>query len=258
MMPRINTATSAFPGWSIMDSVRACLTGGVEEPLLGRLCNDEIQLCPQSGGLITESVCDTLLEIYPSTKFRLHANAYVVASGRVAWDASDFSADTLHYYKRLAEISKRLNAPAYSLHAGLRSHCDLPGMLDNLKRIQALFGDIPVAVEGLYPSLRKNQLMDTWDEYQAVYDSGAFVALDLSHLKLLPWHDSTKRREQWQGWLASPQTLEIHLSDNDCRSDAHQLLMDAPFWFDAFKKAKLSDKTVVFSEGNQLRHIKSA
>lgn len=252
----VNTASACFPGWALLDSVRACLTGSLEEPMLGQLSTSHIQLCPQSRGLITESVCDVLQETYPDTQFRLHANAHVLASGRVAWDASDFNASTLPYFKRLAAISKRLNAPAYSLHAGNKECASLQAMLDNLNRIQDLFGDIPVAVEGLYPSKRKSQRMDTWDEYQAVYDSGAFVALDLSHLNLLPQHES--RSAQWMAWLNNPQTLEIHLSGNEGLFDSHALLDSKPFWWDGFCESDFSANTVIFSEGNQLRQAMAA
>lgn len=245
----IQTTSASFPGWRIEDAVRAC-KNGVSEPLLGVLNTKHMQLCPQSRGVIDESLCDMLLAEYPDIHFRLHANARVMPN-MVRWDASCFNDETRHYYERLAEISKRLKAPAYSIHAGNLKNTNMAGMLDNLKRIQDIFGDIPVAVEGLYPNPRSPQLMDTWDSYQAVYDSGAFVALDLSHLKLLPRPEQFKT--QWMSWLESKQTLEVHLSDNDGDHDSHGLLVEAPFWWEGLNEAAIGSNTIIFSEGDQVR-----
>lgn len=245
----IQTASACFPGWRIEDAVRAC-NAGIREPLLGDLQTQHIQLCPQSRGVIDESLCDSLMAEFPNIRFRLHANARVMPN-MVRWDASSFNDETRHYYARLAEISKRLNAPAYSLHAGHRGNTDMPGMLENLKRIQDIFGDIPVAVEGLYPNPRNAQLMDSWKSYQSVYDSGAFVALDLSHLNLLPNPEAHK--ELWMAWLESTQTLEVHLSGNDGDHDSHGLLVNAPFWWEGLNQANIGARAVLFSEGDQVR-----
>lgn len=252
MIPVIHTATASFPAMPLLDAVKACASG-ISEPLLGTLSSAHMQLCPQSRGRITEAVCDELMARHPQTQFRLHANVHVLERGMVRWDASNFSADTQHYFQRLAEISKRLNAPAYTLHAGHQSNASLSQMIENLKRIQDIFGDIKVGVEGLYPSRSNPQLMDDWASYASVIESGAFFALDLSHLKILPKATSAEHIAQLSEWLTLDNCLECHLSDNNFLHDEHSLLDVEPYWWDAFQTTVINPTAVVFSEGNQLR-----
>ena len=47
--------------------------------------------------------------------------------------------------------------------------------------------------------------------------------------------------------LTAPGCMEIHVSGNDGRSDAHQKLAQAPWWLEVLQEAKPS--AVIFSEG---------
>lgn len=244
---RVQTATACFPGLDLHACV-ARLHAGIEEPLFGQLHADAVQVCPQTPGHITEDVCEELASLWPSTRFRLHANARVDSRLRIL-DASTFSDATLPYYRMLADRSRRLSAPAYSLHAGYRANSSFAAMLDSVRRLEDLFG-IPVAVEGLYPREDRPQLMDRWAEYEAVMRSGLHLALDLSHLNILRAKegdhlDLAAELIRYQG------TIEIHVSGNDGRRDAHSVLSAAPWWMPLLEQAP--SHALIFSEGNQLR-----
>lgn len=245
----VHAATACFPGLSVHDAI-AAIQAGASEPLIGTLSSEHVQLCPQSGGHLDERTCEDLRHAHPQTRFRLHANARVL-SRHVRYDASNFNADTRFYYEALADRSRRLGATAYSIHAGYRRNCDLPTMLDNMRRIQDIFGDIQVAVEGLYPHERLPQLMDGWDEYLTVLKSGIPLAIDLSHLKIVERAQASVDTQLLIELLRSPTTLEVHLSDNDGSSDRHDVLAKEPFWW-AYRH-HVCPSAVIFSEGNQIR-----
>lgn len=248
---RLNASTAALPGIFMHEAVRRLHENPTREDLLGQIFTDHMQLCPQNRGFVDEELVDQLLEAFPNTKFRLHANVRVLPH-IVKWDASDDFRITKPYFEQMAFISKRLGAPAYTLHAGYKENCDFNTMLDNVARIQELFNDIPVGIEGLYPLAAKPQHMDTWEAYQQVYDCGFFVALDLSHLNLLkpmPFTQAVLRN-----WLEHKNTIEVHVSDNDGTRDQHKLLFknNPPFWLNAFNESLLDTRyTTVFSESNQ-------
>lgn len=249
-MHQINLSLASFP---LTRFVPALMLGmnGVSEPLLGNLVLDHVQLCPQNLGVLTEEAADELMAMSPETRFRLHANVRVLRP-MVFCDASNFEQHP-EWFGKAASISKRLNAPAYTIHAGDRKNCSMETMLDNVKRVQDLF-QCPVGVEGLYPSKTGDAyLVSTWAEYRQVLESGVNFALDLSHLNIvghkLGYFDHDLVREM----LASPQCIEIHISDNDGNGDQHQTLSSKPFWFDYLDLA--NPNSVIFSEGNQLRKL---
>lgn len=248
----VHAATACLPGLGIERAVEM-IHEGLTEPLLGPLSSAAIQLCPQNLGTITELLCERLVERYPSTAFSLHANSRVLL-GHVRHDAGDFGPETLAYFKALADRSRRLNAPGYSLHAGFRSRCTLERMIDNIKAIQDLFGDIPVAVEGLYQNRVNPQLMDTWSAYEQVYRAGCNVALDLSHLNIVARSERSEDRGLLREMLSSAQTIEVHYSANDGQRDRHDLLETEPFWWS--ERGSINPGAVIFSEGDQMRHAR--
>lgn len=245
----VHAATACFPGLSVHDAI-AAIQAGASEPLIGTLSSEHVQLCPQSGGHLDERTCEDLRHAHPQTRFRLHANARVL-SRHVRYDASNFNADTRFYYEALADRSRRLGASGYSIHAGYRRNCDLATMLDNMRRIQDIFGDIPVAVEGLYPHDRLPQLMDSWDEYFTALHAGIPLAVDLSHLKIVERAQASADTRLLIELLRAPTTMEVHLSDNDGRSDRHDVLAREPFWWAC--RHHINPDAVIFSEGNQIR-----
>ena len=253
--PVIHASTAMFPGFTVRAALDE-IVAGVVEPLYGRASTAHVQLCPQNLGQLDERTCEALAADYPDTQMRLHANARVEARHRLL-DASTFGAETHAYYAALADRSRRLKAPAYSLHAGFVDNCDLGTMIDNVRRLQDLFGPgCVVAVEGLYPNAHRPQLMDTWQAYEQVMRAGLPVAIDLSHLNIVARRQRTRDTGLVRELLSGPQTVEIHVSANDGGRDAHDVLTDAPWWWSCLQAA--GPNAVVFSEGNQVREAARA
>lgn len=246
----VHVSLAALPGFHAPHAASLAIdaeTGEclLSEPLFGRLSSRHVQLVPQSFGTLTEDVCDGLLQAYPLTQFRLHANARVLARHTVA----ALSGLHLHaaWFEQAARISRRLKAPAYSAHSGSRSEATVPQMLDNARRLAELF-ECPVAVEGQYPTKTDSLLVSTWDEYVQVFESGVPYVLDLSHINIL----ATATRQRNVGlvseMLACERCAEVHVSANDGRGDWHQVCDEAPWW--ASLLPMTTPSAVIFSEGN--------
>ena len=219
------------------------------EPLFGKISTSNVQLCPQNFGQLTDAVVDDLMALYPATRFRLHANARVQERLQIV-DLVDWF-DRPDFFASLARISKRLNAPAYSLHAGQRSKLPLAKLFDAAKAAADLFG-CPVGIEGHYPTAHGKFFLDSWSEYEQLARSGAHFALDLSHIQILAHKSGEVRYDLLCDMVASDRCLEIHLSDNDGSGDQHRQLLDPPWWWNLLDITQAD--TVVFTEGNQVRH----
>jgi sugar phosphate isomerase/epimerase len=208
-----------------------------------------MQLCPQHPGLVDETLVDELRQAWPETQFRPHASVRVEGARPASAAASWAKESTRAYFKRLAELAHRMGAPAYSVHAGKRSETEKPQVLeDNLSRIQDAFGDIPVAVEGLWA---RHSLISTWSEYEWLYQSGLNYALDLSHVHIVVGREG-RRDELVSAMLASPHCLEIHISGNDGRRDSHGIARSDEWWWSLLSEADNPD-AIVFDEGIRAR-----
>ena len=119
MNVKINGVSSCWSSYPIKMAIEK-LHAGTIEPLFGMLDTEHVQLCPQHPDFISENLLDFLMETYPATQFRLHADVRLKEKRGYVIDLSNFSSETEWYFRRLAEYSKRLSAPAYSLHAGKR------------------------------------------------------------------------------------------------------------------------------------------
>jgi hypothetical protein len=246
----VQASTASFPGYDVMQAT-TLIARGLSEPLIGNINMEHVQLCPQNRGLLTDEVLDELKRVFPATQFRLHANCHVLKTFMIT-DASTFDVHDeiqVKYFRQVNHIYQRHQFKVYSLHAGYRHNCDMQRMVRNIRNIETLMPGVAVAVEGLYPNRRAPQLMERLDEYQYAYDQGLNVALDLSHLNLLrePKHIILDRLRVW---LENPQTLEIHISDNNGFTDQHVQLDNPPFWWDVLNEARIPETTVIFSEGN--------
>jgi hypothetical protein len=246
---RLNVSLAAFPR---MDAIGAMVRVEQEtpsDPLLGALGREHVQVCPQNCGVVTEEVVDKLLEFFPGTRFRLHANARVIEE-RIIQDLVDFDPAS-PYWKALARINARMGAHGYSAHAGKRSDASLAQVIENTRRAQDLFG-CEVALEGHYPTPngRDFWLVSSWEEYQAVFESGCAYALDLSHLNIVGTQSRRFESNLVAEMLQSDRCLEIHLSGNAGDADSHKALdpRDPPWWMDLMKHAH--PNAVVFFEGN--------
>jgi hypothetical protein len=234
-----------LPGFSTVGALQR-LAQGAHEKAWGPISMDHVQLCPQTFGMISEAVCDQLMEEHPHTQFRLHANARVEASHQLL-DASTFNDHTVGYYRSMARISRRLDTPAYSLHAGYAQNATLQQAFENIRHIQDIFQDIPVAIEGLYPNAKREQLLSTWADYERLLETGISMAIDMSHLKIVARQEGVWREDLVADLLGRSQCLEIHLSENDGISDRHQSVAKDPKWRKLLDYAH--QDAVCFSEG---------
>lgn len=245
-----NISLAAFPGLRHLSAASAALDAPISEALLGTLSGAQLQLVPQSFGVLDETVIDTLKAAYPATSFRLHANVRVDRSGAV-YDLSNFK-DSQTQWVRAGDLSQKLGATGYSAHAGLRNSATLADVLDAARRASDIFG-CPVAVEGLYPERGSatRQNVSTWDEYRALFGSDVPYALDLSHLNIVAKQSGERNETLVCEMLSCERCHEIHLSDNDGTGDWHQVLTTAPWWWDLVPY--FNPSSVVFTEGNQRR-----
>jgi hypothetical protein len=247
----IQCSMAAFPGMSHLDAVQLAMarqaSGQLEEAALGTISLGHVQLVPQNRGCLDESLAVGLRAAYPKTQFRLHANVRI--SDR--WAIYDLSGFELHraHFVGAAKIHALLGATAYSAHSGRRDQATLPELFDHARRAADLFNS-PVAIEGQYPAAQNEYLIATWQEYQALFESGVPYAIDLSHLNIV----AQKTGETWttlvREMLGCERCLEVHLSDNDGTGDHHQRLNRQPWWFGLLKD--IHPDAVIFTEGNHL------
>lgn len=191
----------------------------------------------------------------PGNDFQLHSNLALRPGPPARIDASTVSAGTLPWFRRIADLSRRLGAARYSLHAGYRRDCSLPQLADHLRRLVQHM-ELPVAVEGLYPARHDPFLLSTWAEYRWLLDEAPDrpgFAIDLSHLHILHCNHPADPGLV-RALLSSPRCLEIHLSDNDGRADQHRPLPDPPdrrWWWPLLLEAMRWSRAEVFDEAAQ-------
>ncbi len=244
---KAHVSLACWPGLR-HDEAAQHLSSPPVEPCFGRLSTEHVQLVPQSRGQLDDILVDALSQAFPATRFRLHANVRVLPRHVLA----DLSSFALHaeWFTQAARISQRLNAPAYTVHAGRRSQTTLGGMLDNARRCADLFG-CPIGVEGHYPTREDTWLVSSWEEYRTLFESGVPYALDLSHLHIVAARSGRREETLVAEMLACERCLEIHVSANDGRSDSHDVCPEPPWWFALLPAAHPA--AVIFSEGNHRR-----
>lgn len=233
------------------------IADGTIEPILGQLSCEHVQLCPQHPDFLSDSLIEKLQEKFPHIQFRLHSDVRLINKRGVTIDLIDFNQDTKWYFETLAQFSKKIKAPLYSLHAGNRQDYTLQDLFDKTHQLEEIF-DCPVAVEGHYPFGKNKYLLNSWAEYEAMYRAGINFALDLSHLNIVA------HREGWQDdltieMLGSKQCKEIHISFNEGILDNHMIATENQTslwskWQDMIIKSKSAAD--IFSEGNQVLHLR--
>lgn len=249
---RAHVSLACWPGLCHEEAVQRLVAPPVE-PCFGRLSIAHVQLVPQNMGTLDGTLADLFRQAFPATRFRLHANVRVLPR-HVMVDLSNLTRHT-EWLCQAARISQRLDAPAYTAHAGLRSQASLDEMLDNARRCADVFG-CPVGIEGHYPTPRDTWLVSSWEEYRAVFESGVPYALDLSHLHIVATHSGRHEETLVAEMLACERCLEIHVSANDGRGDQHDVCDEPPWWFALLAGAHPA--AVIFSEGNHRRERKTA
>jgi hypothetical protein len=248
-MQKIMAASSVVPG-SSYDKVMSHISQGLEDPVLGKISHEHIQLCPQHPGKITQAIVESLMASYPQTNFRIHATPRVEGKHSHAIAEAVNAHEYPEQMKATANLSKTAGANGYTLHAGRREYGSLEQAFENTKRLADLF-QCRVGIEGLYPSVGpyNRWLLATWEEHEMLLESGVDFAIDLSHLNIVAKRQKTQRLDLVKDLLSSPHCIECHLSDNDARADIHQPLKAAspPWWLPML--AHVHPETVIFYEG---------
>lgn len=251
-MPVINVSLAAFPGMrheqAAIHAIKEARRGRLREPVLGKIAAADVQLVPQSFGMLTDDLVDSLKAAFPDTRFRLHANVRVLPQHRFA----DLSGLSLHgdWFAQAARIHKRVGASAYTAHSGSRAEASMAEMLDNARRAADMFGT-PVGVEGQYPVEGDTLLVSSWDEYRQLFESGVPYAVDLSHLHILACRSGSREDSLLREMLSCERYLEVHLSDNDGKGDQHQICTEPNWWLPLL--SVIHPAAVVFTEGNHRR-----
>lgn len=246
---KVNVSLACFPGLRHEAAAKVAHDGSVSgllfEPGVGRLVCEHVQLVPQNMGQLTEEVALGLKELYPSTRFRLHANVRVLRRHVLA-DLSNLD-DNSEWFTEAARVNSLLGSHGFSAHSGRRRDATMEQVLENTRRAADLFG-CAVSIEGQYPSQNDEYLVSSWDEYRQVLNSGVPFALDLSHLNIVAYRSRRREDSLVQEMLASPACLEVHVSDNDGRGDQHRTCEGPAWWSDLIKS--INPDAVIFSEGN--------
>lgn len=253
---KINAVSACWSSYSYQDAI-ARIHEGTIEPLFGELACEHVQLCPQHANFLSLDVIDELMALYPHIQFRLHSDVRLINKRGYTIDLIDFNEENLWYFKTLADFSKTMNAPLYSLHAGIRGNHTIEELFDKAQALQEVF-NCPVAVEGHYPFKGNHYFIDSWKEYEQLYLSNLPYALDLSHLNIVAF------REGWnydltKEMLSSKNCQEIHLSFNEGRMDSHLVSQDMhndqwSIWKEIIINS--GSTATIFSEGNQVLHLR--
>lgn len=246
----VHASSAQMPGLRFADALRE-LRAGIEEDY-GTASLAHCQLCPQNFGELDDETLAVLVSENPATRFRLHANVRPCGYRSRSFDASTQDAAAMRYFRDVADISEKLGATAYTLHAGERVNAPLESVFDFTRRLEDLFGHA-VGVEGLYPDIGRKWLIDSWDEYRALLESGCRYALDLSHLHILSVRSRRREDGLVRELLASPACIEVHLSHNSGTRDEHIPMRGfaAPWWVELLLSAH--PDAVFFTEGNEKR-----
>lgn len=252
----INGVSACWSGLTYQEAIHN-LNAGTIEPLLGVLAVKDVQLCPQHKNILTKELVTELLKDYPHIQFRLHSDVRVPKKIGYTIDLIDFNEKNLWYFEYLSELSRMLNAPLYSLHAGARGSFKLDNLIEKYYLLEEMFS-CPIAVEGHYPFKGDHWLVSSWKEYETIYKEGLNYALDLSHLNIVA------KREGWnwnltQEMITSKQCKEIHISFNEGNMDSHIVSRDTyndlwSKWKDLIKLAP--QDCAIFSEGNQVLELR--
>jgi hypothetical protein len=238
---------ASYPRMDFADAMRYARLHPPTDPLIGSLSLSAVQLCPQNHGVLDREYAAMLLDQFPDTSFRLHANVRVLPN-RYVHDWCNWTPDS-PYWKALAAVSRQLKASAYTAHAGRRADASFTDIVNAVQRAGDEFC-CPVAIEGHYPTKGDVFLISTWEEYAALFESGVHYVMDLSHLNILAIQSHRRDDILIQEMLASDRCLEVHLSANDGMHDQHRPLSDAPWWWPLLDH--VNPAATIFSEANLL------
>ncbi len=241
-------SAGTYPRMSALEAAGRGYKQKISEPLIGELCFDKIQVCPQNHMLVNRESIYQLKRV-AGVEWRLHSNVRLTLIARVV-DARDWS-DAQDWFQLLRQANQALGSPTYTLHAGKRidscgKPCDVRTVIEYTRHIASMLG-VRVGLEGHYPTADNKWLINSWTEYAQLLGSGVDFVVDLSHLNIVAHQSGRQDVGLVKEMLESPNCVEIHISDNDGISDQHRQLSPRPWWWDTLCGSRTT--APIFSEG---------
>lgn len=216
------------------------------------------QITPQNFFRWTRDESAHLAGDFPETQFRFHASVrlarYRPSQASHQWfDLGRFVTNReggRKYFRELAECNAALGSPPYTLHSGARPtrRANINLVADAVAEISDIM-QCAVGVETLYPAKSDGfWWLDSWPEHEHLLQAGVPFVLDLSHINIIASRHG--RNDSLVGELLdSPNLLEIHVSGNDGRRDAHESLMTTQneWWWPLL--SRYTGAASIFTEG---------
>ncbi len=251
----ISPASACYPGKPVIMAMRLISENNPKDHPISTWDFSHAQLCPQHIGSLSKFSLDNLLEKFPNTQFRLHANVRVASEHR-PFDAGFSLKENLEYVKLLKEAQQHIQAQHYSYHAPMRNKLSWDAITDNVLELQDFLG-IPVSLEGLYPNnkLQDDFWKDSLCSYEMILKKNILFALDLSHLHIAYAQGNElfqiNIKELTQEMLSHRNCKEIHISHNDGKHDSHKPINSEVWWIDLLNASKPPSDCVIFCESMQ-------
>lgn len=248
-------ASACYPGKPIVMAMRLISENNPKDNPVATWDLSQAQLCPQHIGKLSKFALNTLVENFPNTQFRLHANVRVDSEHR-PFDAGFSLKENLEYVKLLKEAQQHIKATHYSYHAPMRNKLSWEAITDNVLELQDFLG-IPVSLEGLYPNLKLEN--DFWHNalisYETILKKDILFALDLSHLHIA-YAQGDKLFQQnlkalTKEMLSHQNCKEIHISHNDGKHDSHKPIDSEVWWIELLNASTPPKDCVIFCESMQ-------
>ena len=251
----ISPASACYPGTPIQAAIRLISENQPKDICFNNWDLTHIQICPQHIGVVSEFAINSLMEKFPNTQFRLHANVRINVEHR-PFDAGFSLEENMEYISQLKKIHIKIGAKHYSYHAPMRNNLGWKDIAKNVLELQD-FLQTPVSLEGLYPRQKLND--DLWKDSVAAYETilqmDLLYALDLSHLNIVYEQENENGKERLiqltQEMLGHKNCKEVHISANDGKHDSHKAISEDFWWAKLLNEAQLPNDCVIFCESGQ-------
>lgn len=243
----VNISTDCHPNLGYVDSVQKAVNAKARNslslPALGELSLNHVQICPKKGReVLTEDLATDLRAAYPEIRFRLHADV------RLSQDRKPLEVDACaygrnrDYFDKLSDVSKILQADAYTLHVGKKNQSNWANLLRTVDLMEDEMG-IPVGIESnhLQGSVT-GYWLDEIGDYFNWMKSGRKYAINLGSSQIADGTSmkNSLRTESVFRLVESNQCIEVNLPQLDAES--------TPWWIPVIDY--INPSAVIFYEGN--------
>lgn len=236
----VHISTDCHPNLGYVDSVQKAVNAKARNclslPALGELSLNHVQICPKKGSeVLTEDLATDLRAAYPEIRFRLHADVGLSQYRRPPEvDACAYGRNR-DYFDKLSDVSKILQADAYTLHAGKKNQSSWDNLLRTIDLMEDEMG-IPVGIEsGHSQGISTGYWISEIGDYFNWMKSGRKYAINLGLSQI-----SEMAIESIARLVESNQCIEVNLPQFDTGS--------TPWWIPVIDY--INPSAVIFYEGN--------